>query len=185
MNLRKTDFIIIFMVLVTATVARAQKIYSTQKGKLSFYSKTPVEDISADNDKVSAAINLDSREIAVSADMKKFEFPNKLMQEHFNENYMESDKYPKAFFKGKLEEDIDLTKAGKQPVTVNGKLKMHGVEKDCMLKGTMESKDGQLLIETAFDVMLVDYNIKIPTAVFMKIAEKIAVKGQLALDPKK
>ena len=185
MSLKKIKLILLFGLIVNAVGGYAQRVYSTQKGTISFFSKTPVEDISAVNEKVSAAINIATGEVAVLAEMKHFEFPNKLMQEHFNENYMESDKYPRAYFKGKIAETLDFSKPGKQAVTADGKLQMHGVEKDCRLTGTIESKDGQMLLDTAFEVLLEDYKIKIPKAVFLKIAEKIAVKGQLALEPKK
>jgi len=154
-------------------------------GELSFFSSTPVEDISAKSNTGQSALNLTSKEIAVKATIKDFVFPKSLMQEHFNENYMESEKYPSATFKGKINEEIDLTKPNTYNVTATGKLSIHGVEKDKTIKGVIKVDGNKIFLDTEFEVLLEEFNIERPQVVMMKIAEKIAVKGKFAYLPKK
>src|SRR6186713_2633332 len=103
--------------LLIAPLAHAQ-LCSTQSGKVSFFSSTPVENIEASSSKTLAVMNLDKKELAFSVPNTSFDFTNKLMQEHFNEKYMESEKYPNSTFKGKINEAIDFKKDGEYPVTV-------------------------------------------------------------------
>lgn len=124
-----------------------------------------------------------TKEIAVKVPIKSFVFPKSLMQEHFNENYMESDKYPYAIFKGKINEGIDFTKPGTYDVSATGKLNIHGVERDQTLKGKLTVQSGKALLDAAFDVLLVDHKIKVPEVVFAKIAEKIAVTTHFVYVP--
>lgn len=159
--------------------------FSTSTGVTSFYSKTPVEDIAATNKSVSSVINTNTQQIAVQMQIKQFNFPNSLMQEHFNENYMESEKYPMATFAGKINETIDYSKSGTYTVTATGKLKIHGVEKEKTLKGTLVINGDKLVLDVEFEVALVDYKIDVPTVVFAKIAEKIQVKNHFEYAPKK
>lgn len=91
------------------------QLFITTTGEVSFFSKTPMEDIEAVNKNVSSIINTSTNEVAVQMRITNFVFPNKLMQEHFNENYLESEKFPSATFKGKIKEDVDLTKPGNLP----------------------------------------------------------------------
>jgi polyisoprenoid-binding protein YceI len=107
--------------------------------------------------------------------IKGFEFDKKLMEEHFNEKYMESDKYPYATFSGKVNETIDYTKNGTYKVTLTGKLDMHGVVKDRTIEGTVTIKDGEISFESKFIVALKDHNIEIPSIVAQNIAETVEV----------
>jgi polyisoprenoid-binding protein YceI len=159
------------------------QMYATQAGETSFFSETPVENISAVNKTVGAIINTTTNEVAVSMKMAGFDFPNKLMQEHFNENYMESEKYPVGTFKGKIIEPIDFTKNGTYDVTAKGQLTIHGVTLPRDLKGKLTIENQKISLISNFDIKLVDHKIDIPKLVFAKIAEVISVKTKYLLTP--
>ncbi len=150
----------------------------TKSGEAHFYSKAPLEDIEASNDKVVAIIDFDKSEIAVKILIKKFEFKKSLMQEHFNENYMESDQFPSATFTGNLEgaEGLDLRKDGTHNVTVKGDIEIHGVKRPMETTAVLEVKNGKLHATTEFKVKTADHKIKIPKIVVKNIAEVIDVK---------
>lgn len=168
------------------TVGKAQNaICSSLSCKISFFSSTPVEDISAVSSNAAGVISLQTREVAFKVANPSFEFPNKLMQEHFNEKYMESEKYPISTFKGKINEDIDLSKDGEYKVTVTGKLNIHGVEKDRTIPGTVVVKGGTISIKSDFKVLVKDHNIEIPKLVVANIAEEIKVMIDAQLVAKK
>jgi hypothetical protein len=165
-----------FFISLLASVKSFGQMYATQTGETSFFSETPVENISAINKNVGAIINTANNEVAVSMKMSGFSFPNKLMQEHFNENYMESEKYPIGTFKGKIVEPIDFTKNGTYDVTARGQLTIHGVTLPRDLKGKLTVDNQKISLISNFDVKLADHKIDIPKIVFAKIAEVIAVK---------
>ncbi len=160
------------------------QLYSTQGGEVSFFSKTPLEDIDATNKQVSSLFNVTTNEVAVNMRITNFVFPNKLMQEHFNENYLESEKFPAATFKGKLREAVDLKVPGTYAVSAAGTATIHGVTKPIELKGTIVSTGNTLTLTCKFEVKLVDYNVDIPKIVFAKIAEVIKVSSRLVFQPK-
>jgi polyisoprenoid-binding protein YceI len=176
----KLIFLSLSLLLSTGLVS-AQSLYRTAVGELSFFSKTPVLDIEAVNKKTGAILNPSSKDLAIQAKITDFQFPNKLMQEHFNENYMESERFPSAKFAGKIKEDIDLTKPGTYPVTAEGNLTIHGVTKPVQVKGTILATATALQVNFSFQVRTADYQIEVPTLVFDKIAETIAVSGKLNL----
>jgi len=174
-------FLLLFASRLVIQEAISQTLFSTSTGEISFFSSTPVEDISAVNKKVGSIINSDSREVAVQMRITDFSFPNKLMQEHFNENYLESEKYPTATFKGKIVGNEDFTLPGNHTVKATGTMKIHGVEQPLDLIGKLISDGKSLNLKVEFVIKLVDYKIEIPTLVFAKIAEEIQVKGTLNL----
>ena len=159
------------------------QLYSTQTGETSFFSETPIENINALNKTVGAIINTATNEIVVSMKMSAFEFPNKLMQEHFNENYMESEKFPMGTFKGRIIEPIDYTKNGIYDVTAKGQLNIHGVTLPRDLKGKLIIENQKISLISNFDVKLSDHKIDIPKIVFAKIAEVISVKTKYNFIP--
>lgn len=154
--------------------AEAQNLAS-KTAEVKFFSKTPVEDIEAVNNKARAIINPNSMDIAVKITNTDFDFPNNLMEEHFNEKYMESEKYPQSVFTGKINKKIDFTIPGTHEVEAVGKMNMHGINKEKTLKGTITVTADGFTLKSNFDVMLVDYKIDRPTIVLAKIAEKIDV----------
>ena len=105
------------------------------------------------------------------------------MEEHFNENYMETEKYPKCIFKGKINETIDYTKDGENKVTVTGKLELHGVTKDVTFSGTMNKAGNEFTLSTKFKIKVADYNIKVPSMYVKNIAEEVEVTFNTILVP--
>lgn len=172
---------ILALVMVGTTCLANAQLYSTSKGKVGFFSKTPVEDIQAVNNSVLAVLKAETNELAVAITNMSFEFENKLMQEHFNEKYMESDKFPKSTFKGKINEKVDYTKDGEYKVTATGVLNIHGVDQNRTIEGTLKVKEGKVQLVSDFKVKVADHKITIPTIVTAKIAEEIDVKVDLEL----
>ncbi len=157
----------------------------TQSGSAKFFSSAPLEDIEAHNEQVNSIIDLESQEIVVSMLMTGFTFKKSLMQEHFNENYVESEKYPKASFQGTFtsEEPITADQNGEYSVTVQGELTIHGVTQPINATGTITVKDQQVAAQTKFNVKVADHDIDIPTIVFKNIAEVVEVTVNLAYQP--
>lgn len=160
------------------------QLYTAQSGEVSIFSKTPLEDIDALNKQVSSIINVATNEVAVQMRVTNFIFPNKLMQEHFNENYLESDKFPSATFKGKIREEVDLKVPGTYAVTAAGSATIHGITKSIELKGNIVSTGDQLSLNCQFEIKLVDYKVDIPKIVFAKIAEVIRVRSKISYQKK-
>jgi len=160
----------------------AQK-FITKSGFIQFYSETPVETIQADNHSVNSAYDHESGMFVFKVLMKSFEFEKALMQEHFNENYLESDQFPNATFKGQVvnNSDIDLTKNGKVAVKVKGDLTIHGVTKSIEEDGIMKIDKDTILAKATFLVQPTDFDIKIPSVVVENIAEDIEVRVDVKL----
>lgn len=175
-----STIVIVWMIPVSAS---AQK-YAATKSVVSFYSHATIEDIKAANTTSIGLADLSSSTVAFSISIKDFVFDKKLMQDHFNEKYMESEKYPKATFQGKIE-GFDAATKGPQNVKAQGKMTMHGVTKDVELSGTMEAtSETTLSITSTFIVKLEDYKIKIPQVLWQNIAESIEVKVDFTLTKK-
>jgi polyisoprenoid-binding protein YceI len=174
---------ILFLVfsLMFSIGASAQK-YVSEKTFVSFFSDALLEDITAENIKASGIFNSSTSDIAFTIPIKEFQFPKKLMQEHFNEKYLESDQYPKATFQGKIS-GYDHQVSGVQKATATGKLTIHGVAKDVQIPGTVENQEGKVVARAKFKVRLEDYKIEIPTVVFQKIAEVVEVTVDFAFKP--
>jgi polyisoprenoid-binding protein YceI len=178
------QFILAAALLLSATFTNAQEKLFTKTGKISFSSKTPVEDIEAHNKATISVLDKTSGQVEFSVLMKGFEFEKALMQEHFNENYVESDKFPKANFKGKLTDitKLNFTKDGKYILPVTGKLTIHGETRDVNVNGTFTVEGGKLLAHCVFNVDPADYKINIPGVVKDKIAKSIQINVNLAYD---
>jgi len=172
--------------LMFGNIAQAQK-FMTKNGNISFFSTMPMENIEAHNKQVNAAIDSKTGDFVVKVLIKSFEFEKALMQEHFNENYMESDKFPNATLSAKIKNiaEIDFAKDGSYPADVEGKLTIHGVTKDVTEKGTITVKAGKVNAASNINVKLADYGIEIPNTVVNNISETISVKIDLNLEPLK
>jgi len=162
------------------TVTHAQ-LFSTSTGVTSFSGTTPLENIEAENKKCQAILNTATGELAIRMNMNGFVFPNKLMQEHFNENYIESEKYPTATFSGKVTKTLDYTKDGSYDLSATGKFTVHGVTKERTINGKLSIAGGKITITSDFQVALTDHKIEVPSIVFVKIAQVISVKAQYVL----
>jgi polyisoprenoid-binding protein YceI len=165
----------------------AQDRYFTKTGRIEFVSKAPLEDIEAQNKTVTAVLDTKTGALQFSVQMKSFEFEKALMQQHFNENYVESDKYPKAEFRGVVTNNasVNYSKNGSYPVTVKGKLSLHNVTKDVEVPGTVKVDDGKIEAVSTFTILLSDYKIAIPSPVKNKIANNIKIVVDTKLDPLK
>ncbi len=170
-------YILLFSLLLAVNDVTAQPKVFTKTGTISFKSKTALENIEAVNNKVLSVWDMASGTIEFSLLIKGFEFDRALMQEHFNENYMESDKYPKAVFKGVVEnsKNVLLTSNNNYNLKVSGALTMHGVTKQINLPVTIKIKNGEANAMASFSIIPQDYNIKIPGLVADKINKKIDV----------
>jgi hypothetical protein len=194
--MNKTILLIAAGLLGFAQIGNAQKYWDCSKGHIGFFSKTPVEDIEAESKIAGAIINTENGVIAFKVPMKSFKFKNSLMEEHFHENYMETDKevkngdrieYPNkdGLFQGKMEPKVDFNTPGLYNVTAKGKLKIHGIEVEREITGTLEVKaDKTAELKSGMEVPLKDHNIAVPKMLLMKIAEKIRVDVDFILKPK-
>lgn len=175
---------ILFSLLLLGLFAPAQTRYFTKTAKITFFSEAPLEDIQAINKTASAVLDSKTGAIQFSVLMKGFEFEKAMMQEHFNENYVESDKFPKAEFKGTVlnNSEIDYAKPGIYKANVKGQLTIHGVTKDIEANGNIVVNADHLKAESVFNVLLADYNIKVPAIVKDNIAKKIKVTVDAKLE---
>ncbi len=144
----------------------AQKFF-TKNGSISFFSKTKMEDIKADNNQVMSVLNSTTGQLQFSLLIKGFHFDKALMEEHFNENYLESDKFPKSTFTGTITDisKVNFTKEGVYTVSVTGDLNIHGVSKPITTSGTIKVKDGNVAAFSRFTIKISDYNITVPKLV--------------------
>ena len=177
----KTKILSLFILL--SLNGFAQKKMLTKTGKLSFEASVPAfEEIKAKNESVTCILNPATGEIASLALIKSFRFKVALMEEHFNENYMESDTYPKATFKGKIDNfDVaKLTSIAKE-YSIRGKMEMHGKTKDITITATIKKSDTGIDITSDFFVTTDDFGIEIPSVVSNKVSKKVAVKLDISL----
>jgi len=165
---------------VMALEGTAQKLVA-EKSVITFFSDALIEDITATNSKTSSIFNNQTGELAFSVPIREFQFIKKLMQEHFNEKYMESDKYPKATFSGKIL-NLDASQSALQQVKATGKLTLHGVTREVEITGTALSGD-KIILKSKFKVKLEEYNIKVPQIVFQNIAEEVEVTVDITYKP--
>jgi len=160
---------------------KAQK-YSTEKTFVSFFSHAAIEDIKAENTKAVGVFNAANGDIAFSIPIKEFQFAKSLMQEHFNEKYLNTEKFPKASFQGKVT-GYDANASGVQNVKSNGKLTIHGETQEVDIPGTIEKIGDTLAMKSKFIVKLEDYKIKIPKLMWQNIAEQVEVTVDFSLKP--
>jgi polyisoprenoid-binding protein YceI len=180
----KTLLSVAALVLLAST-SFAQKVY-TKNGSISFFSKSPMENIDAKNNQVMSVLNTQNGEMQFSVLIKGFHFEKALMEEHFNENYLESSKYPKASFKGTVADisKVNFAKDGSYPVTVAGDLTIHGATKKVSAPGTILVKNGVPSANSKFNIRLADYNITIPKLVKDNISETIDITVVCSYDQK-
>lgn len=170
------------LILFQASFAFGQKYY-TKTGSIHFLSEAPLEKIEASNGNAYVVFDVGTGQMEWSVLIKGFKFEKALMQEHFNENYMESDKYPKAIFKGSISQvsGINLLKDGNYDVEASGDITIHGVTKPTRAPGRVMVKNGVLTVESSFNLTIADYNIEVPKVVRDNIAKtvKVSVSAQL------
>jgi hypothetical protein len=173
----KQTLIIVVLFVLTLPVF-SQKRYFTKSGQINFAAGTTAEDIDGINKATTSVFDAGTGQIEFAVLIKGFEFKRALMQEHFNENYMESDKYPKSIFKGKIIniDKVNFQKDGSYPVTIKGVLDMHGVKKEIETTGTFKVTGETVHSDASFTVLLADYKIDIPSLVKDKISQTVTIK---------
>ncbi|HTB33143.1 MAG TPA: YceI family protein [Bacteroidia bacterium] len=161
------------------------QIYMADSAKVSFFSETKAENIDAKNTICKPIMSIATGEFDVSLVNTSFEFPKSLMKEHFNEDYMESSKFPKTIFTGKISGNVDYLEDGTYNVSVTGTMDMHGVKKQITVPGTITVKGGVLFIYAKFNVKIADYNIKLPSFLSMNVADNVDVTVTATMKPYK
>jgi polyisoprenoid-binding protein YceI len=180
--MKRLTFLILF--LSVAFTVNAQK-YITRDGYISFYSHTAVEDIKGDNNQVASVFDISTGELVFQVLIKSFHFDRALMEEHFNENYMESDKYPKSTFKGKISNlaEVNFSNNGTYKVKVEGDLTIHGVTNKISAEGILEVIKGGINASSKFNINPEDYKINIPGVVSDKINKNLEVTVSMKYTP--
>lgn len=171
----KTYILSISFFLLLLNFTYSQEKYLTKNGHINFFSDSPLKVIKANNNQVLSIVSIDNGQIVIHVLMKSFLFEKSLMQEHFNENYIESDKYPKAKFKGKLI-GFDLSDNLEQKIRIKGELSLRGKTKQIELSSIMIFKEGVLAIKGSFNIAIADFDIKVSGSTMNNsIAELIKV----------
>ncbi|MNZ83074.1 YceI-like domain protein [compost metagenome] len=171
----KKILLIVGVLSLAAAELKAQSQLIARNAELSFYSSAPIEDIKASSKSGYSVMDTQAKTVYFKVDMRTFKFRKGLMEEHFNENYIESDRYPYAEYKGKIVDDVDLSKDGDYQVTVKGDLLLHNVTQNYTTKADIKVRDGRVSASSSFKVKLADHKIKIPTLLVKNIAEVVDV----------
>ncbi len=178
---------IIFAMLVMTSIQVNAQRFMTKTGSIDFNATTPLEKIEGINKSTACLLDIKTGSLDVIVQIKSFVFGQQLMQEHFNENYMESDKFPRSTFKGSITNlaAINFTKDGEYNAEVAGKLTIHGVTKDVKSVGKIIIKSGKPMLKSNFSAVLAEYNIAIPGAVKDKISKDVKINVNCSLDAMK
>lgn len=165
--------------------AQNNNIYSEDNGIISFRSEAPLELISASSKQLLGFLDIDKKTFSFRITIRTFQgFNSPLQKEHFHENYMESEKYPEASFKGKIIEEYDLSKEGSYLLRAKGMLTIHGIAQERIIKSDVTVKNNQIHINSNFTVLLSDHNIPIPIVVYKKLANEIKVEANIIFEPR-
>lgn len=154
--------------------------FRVESSTISFFSQAPLEDIKAETDQSVGVFNADTGDMAFVIMIADFQFPRSLMQEHFNENFMESSKFPRATFEGKLG-DFTRENGVQQTVNVSGIMTIHGVANQMKIPGRIRFDGKKIQMDAVFPIELADHEIEIPTLLFKKIAETVEVTVHMIL----
>jgi len=172
------------IIILTLCLCHAKaQLFISSSSEISFFSEAPMENIEATNLNSASMLNIAAKQLVFQIPIKGFEFDKDLMQEHFNENYLESDKYPKASFNGNINEDVDLAKDGTYEVTATGNMLIHGVEQEQTIAGKITVNGNMITLAGECKVNLADHKVKIPKVVFANIAEEIDIKVAVTYKP--
>ena len=185
--MKRTYLTLLFCFVLALSSAFAQDRYFTKTGQVQFFSATPMENIEANNTAASSVFDARTGKMEFAVLMKAFKFEKALMEEHFNENYVESGKFPKASFAGAITnlEAVDFKKNGTYKVNVKGNLTIHGVTKEVEAPGTITVENGKVKANSVFNVTPEDYKIEIPKLVREKIAKQVKVTVNMDYQPLK
>lgn len=177
--------IVLFLFGLIASNIAVSQIYMANNCDITFFSASPLEDIKAINKVAKPVINTATGAIQIKIPIVSFKFEKPLMEEHFNENYMETEKFPDAFFKGKINDTIDWKKDGEYKVTSTGTITVHGIAKERTLNGTIIVKGGAIRLGSKFNIHIADHGVKVPSLYVKNIAEDVEVTIDAILEPYK
>lgn len=184
--INKYTYILLISVFIFLNQSfQAEKtIYITRDGEITFLSNAPLEVIRAKSKKLVGVLNIKDRSFTFSLPVNSFEgFNSSIQQTHFNEDYLESEQIPNSTFKGKIIEEEDLSKPGTYRIRAKGKLNIHGIENDRIIRCDLKVTPGRIDVQANFTVFLSEHNIKIPSIVNQKISEEIQVGIKFTLTP--
>lgn len=183
----KRSFVIIVATFISTSALLAQDKYFTKSGRITFFSKAPLENIDGSHKAVTCVLDTKTGNLQFAVLMKGFEFEKALMQEHFNENYVESHKFPKAEFKGQVvnNAEINYAKDGTYPAKVKGTLLLHGETKEVETNGNVVVRSGKLQAGAVFTILLSDFKIEIPKVVKENVSNTVKITVDCLLDPLK
>ena len=182
--MKRNYLFVLIVAFLTLLSAKGQERYKTSVGEVSFDASSPLEDIKATNDQVNAILDVTSGEMAAVLLIKDFEFRRKLMQEHFNENYMHSDEFPKAVFTGKLSDfDFAAINAQDQEFQLSGEITIHGVTRPLKTAVQLRQSANGISCRLNFVVQTEEHDIKVPRVVFKKVAQEVNVNAAFLLHP--
>lgn len=180
-------YLILFGFVVTWCLsAQEMNPFITQNGTVRFVSNAPLEIIRASSDKLQGAIDPDKNTFAFRMEIRSFKgFNSAMQQDHFLENYMEGERFPTVFFIGKIIEDVDLKVDGEYIIRAKGKLELHGVTRERIIKSTIKVANGKIWVSSKFSILLEEHDISVPKIVYQKIAEEIVVSLEAELTKQK
>ena len=174
---QKPIILLFTLILFSSNVSAPALLYSVNSGTITFSSDAPLELVKASSNQLKGIFDAEKKQFAFSINVNSFKgFNSQLQQEHFNENYLESNKFPRASFDGKIIEDIDLKKNGFYNIRAKGNLTIHGVTQERIIKCELTIRNNIVSIKSNFTVLLADHNITIPKVVHEKLASEIKVE---------
>lgn len=168
--------ILLFLLIFSGRAISAQAFYKTTDLRTSFFSSAPIEDIQAISEEGVSVFNAETGEVAFRINIRSFEFPVGLMQEHFNENFMESGTFPEATFKGEIKDYPGLPQDGQYKITLKGVLDIHGVDRKREVPARLTVNGDHIRIESVFNVACEDHSIEIPKILWNNVAEVVEVE---------
>ena len=168
-------YICVILLTLLSITKTDQELYTCKNAHITLFSKALIEDIKATTSSGVSVYNASTGELDFSVPISTFQFEKAFMQQHFNSDYMESDKYPRAIFKGKIQEHIDVTREGTYTVNVAGDLTVHGITQKRTIQGSLTVKNGNISMASDFIVKCADHHIDIPQILFYHIAESIKI----------
>jgi hypothetical protein len=170
--------------IIAAGIPGFSQVYTCRNGRVNFVSDAPLEIIKASSNSLTGAININDRSFSFLLPTKTFEgFNSSLQRTHFNEDYMETEVYPNSTFKGKIIEETDLSVPGKYQIRAKGKMYIHGIETNRIVRCDLVVSENKIEVNAQFTVFLADHNISIPSILNQKIAEEIKVDISFTLTP--
>ena len=168
-------YIAFILFLLIQTFQSKAQTYSAKEIYVHFFSSAPIADIEAITNTATTTLNIEKKEVEIELKVSNFKFKKALMQAHFNEKYIESEKYPNSTFKGKFKEVINLEKDGVYTINLEGRFSIHGIERAKTLNCVITVKDHKITFQTAFKLLSADYKIKAPDVLYRKVGQEVSV----------